>query len=944
MKFWSHCFSIGEVYQICIWAHCTSNQQTVDREECMGKTRRTLSLFSIFVTFQFIFFQTASPAIGQSVSKQGRANKSESSRRQSGLIHEGVSLFGMPATVLIGKSRDYSIKVDDFNGDGKIDIVVSRSGSNAAWIVPGLGPNSFETVSRLNLSEKQRTVALGDFNDDGIDDNALSDQFSSDVKMLYGSKKESSVSIGENSSCVLVADFNEDGIADIAIADSRSDHIEIRLGKKNGGFKSSTSIPAILNPDYITSGDFDGDDVTDIVVVKALSNSVSIFTGDGKGGFVNTANLEIGLRPDAIAVGDLNGDLLADLAAVNTETGKVSVLYGDGKGRFSLPFDIGQIDFGREDESARQTGSGLVTAAASVLSLSLDASTVAGGSGRVLTATLTLSEPAPPGGTVVAVTSSNTELAAAPVTVTVPGGETRVTFDVATNPEYRRFSRLAFAATITASTGTVSRSATFTVTAPTIPGTISSDSSQREGLMCGGNFPVRQGVKGILYNCRKADVFTANGTCNFQQECPLGCQTRQPNGFSFRDACATTPPFPIALAQRAVVGGASTTGTLFLSAPAPRGSEALVTSSNPVLALVEPTGFFPIPTGATTAGFMITTMAVPSPAFIAIGGDIATPQGNFISHRLAQTFLTLLPSGEPIPPPPPLAVSNLVVNIDPVTGGNNSTATITLNRLVQGGSFAVNLSSSDPSIVSVPASVPIALGSNNAMVSITTRSVTQPVTVTITASAGGATVTDTLSVNPGAAPPPPPPPPPAATLTTLAVNPTSLVGGNSASGTLTLSGAAPSSGAVIALTSSNPSIVSVPATVTIGAGGSSATFSISTQSVTASTSVTLSATYGGTTRTSTITLTPQAQQPADTVSIQRAEYDSGKRELRVEARSTNSSAVLQCYVTSTNTLVGTLTNNGGGNYSGRLNVSSNPQNITIRSSLGGAASRAVTAK
>lgn len=913
----------------------------------MEKKRRTLSLFSISISFYLILFQTTSLAIGQSVSKQGRTNKAENSRRLTGLTREGISLFGMPATVLMGKSRNYSVKVDDFNGDGKTDIVISKAGSNVAWIIPGLGTNSFDAASRLNLSEKQRAVALGDFNDDGIDDNAVSDQFSNDVKMLYGAENSSASTDEGNSACVLVADFNEDGIADLAIADSRSDHIEIRLGKKNGGFKQATSISTGTNLDYITSGDFDGDDIADIVVIRGSSNSISIFTGDGKGDFINTTNLEIGSRPDAIAVGDINGDLLADLAVVNNDTGKVSVLYGDGKGRFSLPFDAAEIDFSKEAESARPTeltSAAVSPAAASVLGLSLNSSTVAGGSGTVLTGTVTLSEPAEPGGTVVALTSSNTELVATPVTVRVPGEQTSATFDVATNPEYRRFSRLSFVATITASIGAVSRSATVTVTAPPVPGTISSDSSQRDGLMCGGTFPVRQGVKGILYTCRKSPVFTANGTCNFQQECPLGCQTRQPNGFNFRDACANTPPFPIALAQRAVVGGASTTGNLFLSAPAPRNSEALVTSSNPVLALVEPTGFFPIPTGATSAEFMITTMAVPSPQFIAIGGDIATPQGNLISHRLAQTFLTLLPTGEPIPPPPPLAVSNLVVNIDPVTAGTNSTATITINRIVQGGSFAVSLSSSDPSVATVPASVPIAIGSSSAMVSINTRSVTQPVTVTITASAGGSTVTDTLTVNPGAAPPPPPPPPPPATLSTLAVSPTSLVGGNSASGNLTLSGAAPAGGAVVALTSSNPAIASVPATATIGTGGLSSTFSITTQSVTASTTVTISASYGSTTRTATITVTPQPQQPADTVSVQRAEYDSGKRELRVEARSTNSSAVLQCFVTSTNELVGTLTNNGGGNYSGRLSRSSNPQNITIRSNLGGSASRAVTNK
>jgi hypothetical protein len=73
--------------------------------------------------------------------------------------------------------------------------------------------------------------------------------------------------------------------------------------------------------------------------------------------------------------------------------------------------------------------------------------------------------------------------------------------------------------------------------------------------------------------------------------------------------------------------------------------------------------------------------------------------------------------------------------------------------------------------------------------------------------------------------------------------------------------------------------------------------------------------------------------------IQRAEYSSGR--LRVEATSTSSNATLTVFVTSTNAQIGVLQNDGGGRYRGEFNLSSNPQNITVRSSLGGYASRAI---
>ena len=83
---------------------------------------------------------------------------------------------------------------------------------------------------------------------------------------------------------------------------------------------------------------------------------------------------------------------------------------------------------------------------------------------------------------------------------------------------------------------------------------------------------------------------------------------------------------------------------------------------------------------------------------------------------------------------------------------------------------------------------------------------------------------------------------------------------------------------------------------------------------------------------------------ADTVSIQLAEYSAGNAELRVEATSSSSTATLQVYVTSTNILIGTLRNEGGGRYRGDFSWSTNPQSITVRSNLGGQATRTVTLK
>lgn len=107
---------------------------------------------------------------------------------------------------------------------------------------------------------------------------------------------------------------------------------------------------------------------------------------------------------------------------------------------------------------------------------------------------------------------------------------------------------------------------------------------------------------------------------------------------------------------------------------------------------------------------------------------------------------------------------------------------------------------------------------------------------------------------------PPPPPPSAPTISTLSLNPTSVVGGNASQGTVTLTGAAPAGGASVTLSSNNTS-ATVSASVTVAPGATSANFTVTTRSVTASTAVTITASFGGASRTATLTVTPQSAPP-----------------------------------------------------------------------------------
>lgn len=118
-------------------------------------------------------------------------------------------------------------------------------------------------------------------------------------------------------------------------------------------------------------------------------------------------------------------------------------------------------------------------------------------------------------------------------------------------------------------------------------------------------------------------------------------------------------------------------------------------------------------------------------------------------------------------------------------------------------------------------------------------------------------------------PPPPPPPPPAeVTLSTLTLSQTTVVGGSSVTGTVTLTGAAPSGGFAVSLSSSG-TFAAVPPTVSVAAGATSAGFTVTTTTVTDTRTATITATGGGVSRSVTLTVVPQSAEQRGSISLAR---------------------------------------------------------------------------
>jgi hypothetical protein len=102
-----------------------------------------------------------------------------------------------------------------------------------------------------------------------------------------------------------------------------------------------------------------------------------------------------------------------------------------------------------------------------------------------------------------------------------------------------------------------------------------------------------------------------------------------------------------------------------------------------------------------------------------------------------------------------------------------------------------------------------------------------------------------------------PPPVGQASLNSLAVNPSSVTGGQSATGTVGLSGPAPANGALMTLSSANPA-ATVPSSVTVPANATSANFTVSTTAVGSITLGNITAAYSGVAKSATLAVNPSA--------------------------------------------------------------------------------------
>ena len=225
------------------------------------------------------------------------------------------------------------------NGDGKPDVLGIAPGT-AVLVLLGKGNGTFAPgLTYPLLNNSSNVLAVEDFNGDGKLDIVLVAESNGNspgsVGVLLGNGDgtfgAAITSTGVTTPFAVVAkDFNGDGKLDLAVSDNTSSETFILLGNGDGTFQTPASpLPASGN---LAAVDLNGDGKPDLVVVAVVSVETFLGKGDGsftaKGSYLQNAVVSnyIMQGSESIAIADFNADGKLDVATFNT------MLFGKGDG------------------------------------------------------------------------------------------------------------------------------------------------------------------------------------------------------------------------------------------------------------------------------------------------------------------------------------------------------------------------------------------------------------------------------------------------------------------------------------------------------------------------------------------------------------------------------------------------------------------------------------